>query len=142
MHSLSPCSKIWRKSLTILWNKKCGSRLVLRRKCNGNKKKNELVVSYLAKAKQYLSSGSFDKAIETAERITALSPTAKEKTQSQQIIVEAQEKNRQIAILLLEAKKNIEDNKIKEADALLKRVIKMSPENEDALKILTQISSK
>ncbi|RJP20451.1 MAG: hypothetical protein C4527_25080 [Candidatus Omnitrophota bacterium] len=105
-----------------------------------NEKKTELITLNMGSAKEYLSKGAFPLAIESAQRALALSPNnPKELTDLNRIIQEAEESNRAIAMMILEAKEKISNEKYKDAQALIKKVLKRSPTHPEANELMQQL---
>lgn len=105
-------------------------------------KRNEILSSYLAQAQATYNAGRYNDTIDLTSRALALSPSADLKNQLNSIRVNAEERNNEMAMLLLEAKKDVQENRIKEARAILKRVLKLAPSHPEAQQLLTQIAAQ
>lgn len=87
-----------------------------------------------------LRDSRLDDAIQIAERARRLAPgNERIIDDAGDVIAQAEERKRQIAILLLEIKESIADNDIDEARKKINQVFKLSEDNPEAQALLTQI---
>lgn len=97
----------------------------------------------LKQAKSLLDQGRFDEAIAHANRFLAYSPEgSKEAAAFRDIIQQAEQRRDYVTILLLDAKKYMSEKNYRQAETILKRVLKESPGSEEAQTLLRQISSR
>lgn len=103
-------------------------------------KRKQLVQEYVNGAEKHIKSGSFGEAIDLAERTLSLNPEdPKDVEKAQRILNQAQEKNREIALLILEAKQEISDKNFKNAAEIVKTILKQSPSNAEARRLLEHL---
>ncbi len=104
-------------------------------------KRAQLAEQNLKAAKEYLDDGAYDRAIELAERAKSLSADhPKNLEESKKIIGQAESKNKEITMLILEARQNIEGENFRDAQNILKQVLKRSPNNPEATELMDQLS--
>ncbi|MFB3786904.1 MAG: tetratricopeptide repeat protein [bacterium] len=97
----------------------------------------------LKEAKSLLDQGRFDQAIALGNRtLTAVPEGSKEAAAFQDLIQQAEQRREYITLLILDAKKYIAARNFKQAETILKRVLKESPSSEEAQSLLQQISSR
>ncbi|MGC9328395.1 MAG: hypothetical protein ACP5I1_12235, partial [Candidatus Hinthialibacter sp.] len=82
----------------------------------------------------------YEEAIELAQRTLEFSPDdPKVSDELRKIISQSEERNKEIVLLLLEARKEIEAQHYQEADSKLQQIIKRSPNHKEANNLLQQI---
>ncbi len=87
-----------------------------------------------------LKEGSFDKAIEMAQRTLNLIPKESEEREPfVQVIDQAYEMKRQSVTMLLEAKRNIKEENYKQAESMLKQILRRDPKNQEAKSLMEQL---
>jgi len=96
-------------------------------------KRAQLLKDHLSNAQKSMKSGDFGQAIDLSERALALKPDLpKDAENARRILNQAQEKNREITLMILEAKQEIAGERFKEATAIIRSVLKQSPSNQEA----------
>jgi tetratricopeptide (TPR) repeat protein len=105
-------------------------------------KKQQLITAYLEKAASLYKSGEFTDAVEYANRALSLSPTSGDRERGQRLAAESEERNREIAMLLLEAQKDINENNLKQAQAALKKIFRYTQSNEQANQLMAELSQR
>ena len=103
-------------------------------------KRSELVESNLKRARESQSSGDFDQAIDLAQRVVALTTDPQKQKDGEEILHQAQEEKNRLAMQLLEAESFLQQQNTKEAEAILKKVLKRSPSNARAKDLLKQVT--
>lgn len=121
---------------------------VLRREAGNRDALRRQVLATLAQdnlkeAKSLLDQGRYDQAIALADRTLAVTPEgSKEAAAFHDLIQQAGQRREYITLLLLDAKKYMTAQNYKQAETILKRVLKESPSSEEAQSLLQQISSR
>jgi tetratricopeptide (TPR) repeat protein len=100
----------------------------------------ELIDRNLEEAEKSYKNGDFLRTIELAQRAIELKPADTKKVEElKRLEHKAQEESQQIAMLMLEVTKSIENQEIKKAESTLKQILKRAPNHEKARYILDQI---
>nr|HQH71897.1 tetratricopeptide repeat protein [bacterium] len=119
-------------------SREAGNRDALRRQVLAT-----LAQDNLKEAKSLLDQGRYDQAIALADRTLAVTPEgSKEAAAFHDLIQQAGQRREYITLLLLDAKKYMTAQNYKQAETILKRVLKESPSSEEAQSLLQQISSR
>lgn len=101
--------------------------------------KQQLVQRNLKEAAELLQAGKYEEAAGLAHRTLALQPdNAKDVANLQNLAQQAEEANREITLLLLEAKQNIAGNNPQKAVESLEKVLKRAPAHEEAKSLMRQ----
>ncbi|NPU98121.1 MAG: tetratricopeptide repeat protein [Candidatus Omnitrophica bacterium] len=101
--------------------------------------KQQLVERNLREATRLLQSGKYEEAAALAHRTLALEPdNPKDANNLRTLLKQAEEANREITLLLLEAKQNIAENNPQKALESLEKVLKRAPAHEEALTLKQQ----
>ncbi|MBN2330006.1 MAG: tetratricopeptide repeat protein [Candidatus Omnitrophica bacterium] len=102
--------------------------------------KTELAVRNLEEAQKFYESAHYEEAIELAQRTLEFSPEDPKLISAlDKIIAQSEERNKEIVLLLLEARKEIEAKNFQEADSKLQQIIKRAPNHQEANNLLQQI---
>lgn len=104
-------------------------------------KRHDYAVKNMGQANDLFRKGSFDDAIEHAERVKQLASEDSSLTRdADRLISQAQEQKRKIALMLLTVKDDISKNNYEEARRELDRVLKISPDHPEANELQDKIS--
>ncbi len=104
----------------------------------------EIANQNLDTARDYIRQGKFDEAIELAQRTRNLAQAVNKPElvqESKELESEAEDEKQQLHFIYLEAKKDIEQGNVQAAKRHLEKILKRSPEHEEAQKMLHQIAS-
>ncbi len=102
--------------------------------------KTKLIAFNLEKTRKHYNSGNFLQAINLSERTLELEPqNSKDVQKLHSLISQSEERNKEIVLLLLKVRKNIKSEKYKEANVLLKQVLKYAPAHVEAKALLKEI---
>ncbi len=105
-------------------------------------KRAELVTINLEAAEEYYEQGAYPRAIESARRALALSPSDPDKLEDlNRLIHESEERNRKNAMLVLEAREKIVNGKYREARSLLNKVLRRSASHPEANELMQQLEN-
>ena len=102
--------------------------------------KTKLIAFNLEKTRKHYVEGNFSQAINLSQRTLELQPqNTKDIQKLYSMISQSEERNKEIVLLLLKVRKNIKSEKYKEANVLLKQVLKYAPSHEEANALLKEI---